>query len=271
MEGSDSPPSVKPVESRGRVLEPLANRDTPLSARPLKSLSPEPLPDILTLGRAPRKLPPILSRSLLDTLRPQEDLPNGTADGLPALETAPTRNPSLPRFDATSPKKEIVRTSALMPKLRPLKPQPRSLQKPPPALPQDKDFVEVLTGEPIGDGDGLPPLPRIDSLVRNEDQTHPPIPPVSSIAPTTTPRLSKMALFNLIAIPLLVVVNIFLIVFIVVPAFSGSVGSSTGNIDILGVVSVIAADGRVGVGQPNPQAQFEVFKTIFLIILLSFF
>jgi len=269
MEQSESPPSAKSTPSRGQILEPLANPDTPVS-KPVKSLSPDPLSDLLIHGRAPRKLPPILSRTLLDSLPPKEELPNMTntaADGFPALETAPVRSPSLPRNGIDSPKKEIMRTSPLAPlsTLTPWRPlsklKYRSLQKPPSALPQDKEFVDLFANEAAPDVDRLPPLPRVDSFLSDEPTAHAPTlqPPSTTItANNPAPRLSKTALFSLIAIPVLIVLNIFLIVFIVVPAFSGNVNSSSGAINILGVVSVDASSSRVGIGQPDPQAQLEV-------------
>jgi hypothetical protein len=154
----------------------------------------------------------------------------------------------------------------------------RSLSKRAPAdlplaLPHaDREFHDILGGG--GDGDvtagSRPGTPRL---------TMPPMPTVSSPPPyagglgalppalprrdsTSTPAvvsggLNKAQLFALIAVPALLIVNIFLIVYILVPVLSGSVSSTSGNVNLLDVLSVNTV-GRVGVANANPAATLEV-------------
>ena len=115
----------------------------------------------------------------------------------------------------------------------------------------------------------LSPLPFGIRDVRQSSEiadTNPPdFVPVGLHAIPTIPERNRSTasarplrdLITMIAVPVLCVINLFLIIFILVPVFSGQVASTSGTVNLVNVVSVLSS-GSVGIGNTNPSASLEI-------------
>jgi hypothetical protein len=135
----------------------------------------------------------------------------------------------------------------------------RSLAKHEQPLPRDRTFHDILGGGADDTPGARPPSPRL-ALPPLEpvglSMLPTPMPPPPRVTVTATSGMSRAQLLTLIAVPALLIVNVFLIVYILVPVLSGSVGSTSGSVSLLDVLSVNAA-GRVGISNPNPAVTLE--------------